>query len=297
MSSPRLLDLARERPVLFDGAIGTELMVRGLAPGSCPEPWNVDRPEIVRAIHRSYFDAGADAVSTNSFGGNPIKLAPHGLQARCRELNIAAAKAAVEVRPPGKYVLGSIGPTGKFLRPQGEYTESDFETAFGIQAVALAEGGVDVILIETMYDLREALCAVRAAQSSCSLPVFVTITFNKTRRGFFTLMGDSPAKCAGAFDALGLAAYGTNCTLTGADMADVVVEFRKHSAKLLIAQPNAGQPEIQGAGSVVYSQGIADFAASVPKMVAAGANFVGGCCGTNPEYIRRAAAVLRARSF
>jgi 5-methyltetrahydrofolate--homocysteine methyltransferase len=295
MASPALLELARARPILFDGAIGTELMARGLPAGACPELWTVERPEVVRDIHGRYFEAGADAVSTNSFGANPIKLAAHGLESRCRELNRTAAEIAVRARPPRGFVLGSVGPTGKFLKPQGEYSESDFEAAFGTQVAALADGGIDAFLVETMFDLREALCAVRAALRLGRVPVFATITFNRTRRGFFTLMGDSPEKCAGAFDRLGLEAYGTNCTLAGSDMAGVLEEFRRHSAKLLIGQPNAGQPEVRSSGEIVYSQGVEDFSAGVERMIEAGANFVGGCCGTNPEYIRRVSALLKSR--
>lgn len=289
-----LLDLIARRPVLFDGALGTELMKRGLPQGHCPELWNVENPAAVRDIHRSYFEAGSDAVVTNTFGGNRLKLEACGLGARCAELNAAAAALALSVRPEGKFVGGDIGPTGKFLKPQGEYTEAAFEAAFALQARTLAAAGVDFILIETMFDLREALCAVRAARSEATVPVFATVTFNRTRRGFFTLMGDSVAKCVAAFEALDVPAFGANCSLTSADLADAVREMRSLTSRPLIAQPNAGRPELTRAAEVVYSQSIEEFAADVPKMLAAGADVIGGCCGTDPEFIRRAAAILRA---
>jgi 5-methyltetrahydrofolate--homocysteine methyltransferase len=297
MASSPILDLIARRPVLFDGAFGTELMTRGLPSGHCPELWNVEKPDAVRDIHRSYFEAGSDAVATITFGGSRIKLESYGLADRCAELNAAAAALALAVRPEGGFVGGDIGPTGKFLKPQGEYTEVEFESSFAVQAGALAAAGVDFILIETMFDLREALCAVRAARSVAAVPVFATMTFNRTRRGFFTLMGDSVAKCVAAFEALDVPAFGANCTLTSSDLADVIRDMRALTSRPLIAQPNAGKPELNRAAEVVYSQGIEEFVADIPKMLEAGANVIGGCCGTTPDYIRRAAAVLRARRF
>jgi len=288
-----LLETVRQRVVLFDGGLGSELIKNGLSQGVCPESWNTDRPEVVRGVHRSYFAAGSDVVSTNSFGGSPIKLANYHLDTRCRELNLAAAGLAVAEKPAGKFVAGSMGPTGKFLKPQGDYEPEAFEQAFAVQAEALTAGGVDVLIIETMYDLQEALCALRAARRASSLPVFVTITFNRSRRGFFTLMGDSVAKCAQALEENGAAAIGSNCTLDSAAMADLVKEFSEHTVLPIIAQPNAGQPTIGPGNEVVYSQGVDDYVASFPTIVANGARIVGGCCGTNPAYIKRMAETLK----
>lgn len=293
MAPATIFDLIKKRTVLFDGAMGTELMKRGLPQGVCPEEWNISRPEALKEIHRSYYEAGSDAVSTNSFGANRIKLASHGLEDRCHELNVAAARIAGEVRPAGKFVIGDIGPTGKFLKPQGEYTEAAFEEAFAVQAKALAAGPVDFFLIETMFDLREALCAVRGIRSVSSYPVFVSMTFNRTPRGFFTLMGDSVARCVEALETMSLPVIGANCTLTSSDLADCIRAMRKMTAKPLVAQPNAGQPELTGEHEVVYSQGIEDFVKDVPRLVDSGANIIGGCCGTNPEYIRKSAAALK----
>lgn len=159
-----IFDLLKERTVLFDGGLGTELMRHGLPLGTCPETWNVERPDVVQGVHASYFEAGSDVVSTNSFGGNRIKLAAHGLENRARELNLAAARVARRAAPAGKFVAGSMGPTGKFLQPQGEFTEAEFEEAYGEQAGALAEGGVDLLIIETQYDLKEALAALKGAR-------------------------------------------------------------------------------------------------------------------------------------
>jgi 5-methyltetrahydrofolate--homocysteine methyltransferase len=288
-----LLDLAGSRTVLLDGAMGTELMARGLVQGTAPESWNTERPEVVREVHAAYFAAGADVVSTNSFGGSALKLAGHGLEGRTYELNLAAARLARSAAPPGRYVAGSMGPTGKFLKPQGEYAEEDFAAAYAEQARGLADGGVDVLLIETQYDLREALAALRGARSVSGLPVFVTMTFNAFPRGYFTLMGDTAARAAAELGQAGAAAVGANCTLASEQMVGCVKAIRQATSLPIVAQANAGQPSIDADGRVVYSQGLEDYVSYVPEIVRAGAGFVGGCCGTNPSYIRAMAGKIK----
>ena len=289
-----IFDLIKERAVLFDGGMGTELMRYGLPLGTCPETWNVERPDIVQRIHASYFEAGSDVVSTNSFGGNGIKLAAHGLEGRVRELNSAAARVARRAAPAGKFVAGSMGPTGKFLQPQGEFTESEFEEAYGEQAGALAEGGVDLLIIETQYDLKEALAALKGARRAApSLPVFVTLTFNKFPRGYFTLMGNTVSISVDALEKEGALALGANCTLNSEEMVGLVRAFREATKLPVIAQANAGKPALSGDGQVSYSQGLEDYVRFVPEMLKAGANVIGGCCGTDPAYIRRMAEFIK----
>jgi 5-methyltetrahydrofolate--homocysteine methyltransferase len=288
-----IFDLIKERAVLFDGGMGTELMRYGLPLGTCPETWNVERPDIVQRIHASYFEAGSDVVSTNSFGGNGIKLAAHGLEGRVRELNSAAARVARRAAPAGKFVAGSMGPTGKFLQPQGEFTESEFEEAYGEQAGALAEGGVDLLIIETQYDLKEALAALKGARRAApSLPVFVTLTFNKFPRGYFTLMGNTVALSVEALEREGTRAVGANCTLNSEDMVGLIRAFREATKLPVIAQANAGKPALSGDGQVSYSQGLEDYVRFIPEMLKAGANVIGGCCGTDPGYIRKMAEFI-----
>jgi 5-methyltetrahydrofolate--homocysteine methyltransferase len=288
-----IFDLIKKRVVLLDGGFGTELIKRGFPQGACPESWNVERPEMVREIHKSYFDAGSDAVLTNSFGGSRIKLAAHGLESRCHELNKAAALIANEVKPKGGFVGGSMGPIGKLLKPQGEHTESEFEEAFGEQARGLTDGKADFLLIETQYDLREALCALRGARKASGLPIFITMTYNRVPRGFFTLMGNSVAHCVEAFEKEGVPAVGANCTLDSKDMADLVKAMRERTSLPIIAQANAGQPALSGEGGVSYSQGLEDYVKHVPRIVENGANIIGGCCGTDPDYIRRIAGIIK----
>ncbi len=289
-----IFDLIKKRVVLLDGGFGTELIKRGFPQGACPESWNVEKPEVVREIHKSYFDAGSDAVLTNSFGGSPIKLASYGLESRCRELNRAAALIANEVKPKGRFVGGSMGPIGKFLKPQGEHTEPEFEDAYGEQARGLTEGKADFLLIETQYDLREALCALRGARKASHLPVFVTMTYNRVPRGFFTLMGNSVAQCVEAFEKEGVPAVGANCTLDSKDMADLVRAMREKTALPIIAQANAGQPTLSAETGVSYSQGMEDYVTYIPKIVENGANIIGGCCGTDPDYIKRMAGLIKS---
>lgn len=290
---PSLIDLARTRTVLFDGAMGTELMARGLGLGDLPELWNVDKPGLVREVHAAYFAAGADVVSTNSFGGSPLKLAAHGLESRAFELNRAAARLAREAAPEGRFVAGSIGPTGKFLMPQGPSTEAEFEAAFAEQVRGLEAGGVDVLIVETQYDLREALSAVRAARRVSKLPVFVTMTFNARPRGFFTLMGDTVGRSATELERAGASAFGANCTLASDQMAACVRACREATALPLIAQANAGQPVAGADGLVSYTQSLEEYVRHVPDIVRAGAVFVGGCCGTDPSFIRAMARIIR----
>jgi 5-methyltetrahydrofolate--homocysteine methyltransferase len=288
-----ILDLVKERLVLLDGGMGTELIRHGFPQGECPESWNEKKPEIVKKIHSSYYDAGSDAVLTNSFGGNKIKLASHGLEDKCHELNFAAAQLASHVKPDGKFVAGSMGPTGKFLKPHGEYTEEEFEEAYAVQAKALTDGGVDFLLIETQYDLKEALCALRGAKESSSLPVFVTMTFNRNPRGYFTIMGNSVSQCVKEFEAQEVPAIGTNCTLNSADMVDLIKIMREATPLPLIAQANAGQPFFSSDGKVLYSQDVEDYVKYIPQMIKNGANLIGGCCGTNPDYIKRMAEIIK----
>jgi len=288
-----ILDLVKERVVLLDGGMGTELIKNDFPQGECPESWNVKKPEIVKKIHMSYFDAGSDVILTNSFGGSKVKLASHGLEDKCHELNYAAAQLATEVKPEEKFVAGSMGPTGKFLKPHGEYTEEEFEEAYAVQAKALAEGGVDFLLIETQYDLKEALCALRGARKSSALPVFVTMTFNRNPKGFFTIMGNSVSQCTETLESQKVPAIGTNCTLNSADMVDLLKIMREATPLPLIAQANAGQPSLSSDGKVTYSQNVEDYVQYIPKMIENGANIIGGCCGTDPDYIKRISEIMK----
>jgi 5-methyltetrahydrofolate--homocysteine methyltransferase len=186
-----------------------------------------------------------------------------------------------------------MGPIGKFLKPVGEYEEEQFESAYAEQAKGLADGGVDFLLIETQYDLMEALCALRGARNVTDKPVFVTMTFKTGPRGFFTEWGNSVIQCLEALEKEEVLVIGTNCTLDSKEMVDLVKVIRENSSCPIIAQANAGKPSLSVEGEVSYEQSIEDYIRFIPEMIENGANVIGGCCGTNPEYIKRMAEMIK----
>jgi 5-methyltetrahydrofolate--homocysteine methyltransferase len=290
--SETIFDAIKKGVVLLDGGMGTELIAQGFPQGACPESWNVERPDVVEKIHKSYYEAGSAVVLTNSFGGSKIKLEAYDLGNRCYELNLAAAQNATNVRPDGKFVAGSMGPIGKFLKPVGNYEEEQFEAAYAEQAKGLSEGGVDFLLIETQYDLMEALCALRGARQVSDIPVFVTVTFKLGPRGYFTEWGNSVTQCIEELEKVEVPVIGTNCTLDSEEMVDLVKIIRENTSLPIIAQPNAGKPSLSSEGKVSYEQAIDDYLRFVPQLIENGARLIGGCCGTNPEYIRRMAELI-----
>jgi len=271
------------------------LIDAGMKPDECPELWNVENSSIIKDIHRLYFDAGADVVLTNTFGGTEIKLGTRALEKRAEELNKAAVRNARSVCKTNRYVAGDIGPAGKFLPPVGDITEAELYQSFSRQTEALLQEGVDIIVIETMYDLREALQAVKAVRDiTSSIPLITTMTFDKKKRGFFTLMGDTPEKCFSAFESSGVNIVGANCTLESKDMLELCKLVREKTPLPLSFQPNAGQPAVRD-GKVTYPQTPKEFATDIVQLVEVGASIVGGCCGTTPEFISAAWEALRKR--
>src|SRR5262245_28482256 len=292
--SPDYLDLVRRRLVLYDGAMGTMLFQQGLLGGESPEPWNWERPEVVSGIYKAYYDAGSDVVQTNTFGGTPIKLSERDLQERTHEANCLAAKAVRAVCPPGRFVAGDVGPIGKFLKPMGEYTMEEFQENFEAQVQGLLDGGVDLISIETMYSLDEALCALRAAKKLSSLPVSVCMTFDKNPRGFFTLMGETVAKCMEKLEGEGADIIGSNCSHGSPVFLELAPLIREATDLPVIVQPNRGRPTLEG-GQVIYKQTAEEFVDDMGKIAALGVNVVGGCCGTDPDFIAQLHAALVKR--
>ena len=267
--------------LLIDGAMGTQLMLKGIKAGETSETWVLNRPDDVAAIHKSYFDAGADIVITNTFGATPIKLSHFDLSEKADEINRVAAGLAKSVCPDGGFVAGNIGPTGKLLKPYGDGDEDELFENFKLQSMALMEGGADLIIIETMMDLKEAEIALKAALST-NLPVFVSITFDKKKRGYFTMMGNRPEEVVKSLVDLGANVVGANCTLRIGDMVELVKEITAHSSVPVMAEPNAGSPELED-GKPKYVDGPKEFAGRLPDLISAGAKIVGGCCGTTPE--------------
>ncbi len=274
------------RVLVSDGAWGTMLQERGLQPGECPELWNVTRRADVYAVAKSYVDAGADMILTNSFGGSPIKLAHYGLQDRAAELNEAAAAISREAAGNDRFVLGSVGPTGEILMT-GQVAEEAVYDGFRIQANALKKGGVDAILVETMSAVDEATIAIRAAKEATGLEVICTFTFDRTVTGEYrTMMGVSPADMAKAVKEAGASIIGANCGNGFDQMIEVVREIRKADPSTpVLVHANAGLPSVEG-GKLVYSETPAMVAAKARELAKCGANIIGGCCGTTPLHIR-----------
>jgi 5-methyltetrahydrofolate--homocysteine methyltransferase len=286
--------------LVFDGAMGTMLFAAGLSSGDCPELWNVAHPDVLQKIHQAYFTAGSDLVETNTFGGSRLKLKAYGLQDRSRELNLAGAKIARSVCPPGKYVAGSIRPTGHLpdtFEPMGDTPAEVFYENFREQALALAEGGVDLFAVETMMIPEEAVIAVKAAKQATSLPVMCSMTFQwgRGKNVDRTMWGTSPEEAARLLREAGADAVGCNCGDGGPGRVPFILrEMQQTAPGFLVAYPNAGLPRIVN-GSSVYDLSPEAMAAAYPDILAAGANVVGACCGSTPEHIRRIAEVVRGR--
>jgi len=280
-----ILELAKKRTVIFDGAMGTMLIAAGLKAGETPEVWNLEKPSLVADIHRKYYDAGSDVVHTNTFGGNAIKLADRGLSDKMEPINVEAAKLAREACPSGKFVAGDIGPTGKLIKPLGDLVIEEAEEAFFRQTQALLKGGVDLISIETMFSLQEALAALRAAKRLGDVTVIAALTFNRTKKGFFTMMGEAVSQAVSAFEEAGADVIASNCSLGSRDMIDLTKELRAATRKPILVQPNAGKPVMQK-GVTSYRQTPEEFAQDGKEIKNSGADMIGGCCGTDPEFIR-----------
>ena len=279
-----LLSRLKDEVLVGDGATGTELIRLG-APKDVPgELLALTDPDLVAQVHASYAEAGSDLVVTNTFGGHPIKLDKVAGPGRVTEINRAAAAVARGAVPGSVLVGGDIGPTGQILKPHGPGDPDVVLAGFREQAEALAAGGVDFLMLETFFDLREALLALEAATDT-GLPVVASMTFDVRPRGVFTLMGDRAADCAKALADAGALVVGANCSVTAGDMVLVGRALAAGTDGPLILQPNAGKPEIED-GKTVYRETPEQFAAKAREMVDAGARIVGGCCGTTPAFIR-----------
>ena len=280
-----------EKTVLFDGAMGTMLMAAGHADVKTPILLNVEQPELVTGIHSQYYAAGADVVITNTFGGNPFKLAADGLEQQMADLNRRGVELTRKACPEDKFVAGDIGPCGQMLKPLGEVSPEEAQENFFLQAEILIEAGVDLITIETMYSLDEALTAVQGVRKAGDILLLASITFTKTKNGFFTMMGESVPQCASALMDAGADMIGANCTLSSADIIDLTKILKDAAAKPILIQPNAGKP-VTRKGMTFYEQTPSEFAGDAAKIVEAGADMIGGCCGTTPEFIQAIAKVI-----
>lgn len=281
--------LSNQEVILLDGAMGTELDKLGLMSRGRN---NLDAPEAVLGIHREYARCGCHALITNTLTMNRIYIETHNVGVSVRDVNLAGAELARQAAGDGRYVLGDISSTGQLLQPYGTYKEAQFYDAFREQAEVLAEAGVDAFIIETVFDLREALCALRACRDACSIAVIVSIAFSTETNGGRTIMGNSADECAKQLTDAGADVIGTNCGQLGpAEMAVVVSLLRSATELPILAQPNAGTPKLVD-DQTGFEMAPEPFAAGIAQCLQAGARLVGGCCGTTPEHIRAVAAML-----
>ncbi|MGE4564373.1 MAG: homocysteine S-methyltransferase family protein [Victivallaceae bacterium] len=274
--------------LLLDGATGTELAKRGLPGGTPPESWLLDHPEAIIAVHNDYAAAGSDIVYAPTFGGNRLKLAESGLEKETFAINRKLAELTVK-NLPGKLVFGDMSPSGQFVEPVGELAFEESVAIYREQAEALVAGGVAGFAVETMLDLQEARAALIGIREVSDLPVIVTMTFDKNGR---TLTGCGAVNALLAIQELGADAFGCNCSTGPDSMAELIREMKPYALIPLVAKPNAGMPKLVDL-KTVFDLGPADFARETAALVAAGANLVGGCCGTTPEHIAALAAVVR----
>jgi len=287
----RLLELLSKPGVhIADGATGTMLQEAGLPPGAAPDAWNLENPDAIRALHQSYIDAGSEIILTNTFGGHPLRLAKAKLANQAHAVNLAAAQLAREVAGDTVIVLGDLGPTGELFEPLGHLSFEEARRGFYQQAAALAEGGVDAILIETMSDLQEAQAAVEGAQEACDLPILATMSFDTSGR---TMMGVKPEVAAEKLSAMGVDVVGANCGRTLTENLEAITRMRETAPDLtLMAKPNAGLPKYEQ-GNLVYDVTPDVMAEYAHKFASLGVRIFGGCCGSTPAHIRAVVDALK----
>ena len=286
----RLQDVIKTRPLLGDGAMGTQLMFAGLEQGNCGEAWNLTHPERVLAIQRRYAEAGSDCLLTNTFGGCRIMLNRHGNSGQVAEINRAAVEIAREAFAgrPG-FVIGDVGPFGGLMQPYGDFTEDDVRTAFTEQATALVAAGADAIIIETQTSLEELQIGIESARAAGAPCIIGSMAYDVTLDGstFRTMMGIDPERAAEFMEEHGAHIVALNCG-TGMDMErarQAVLRYRAVTDLPVMVQPNAGVPKLINM-KVVYDETPAQMAAGVVPLLQAGANIVGACCGSTPDHIR-----------
>jgi 5-methyltetrahydrofolate--homocysteine methyltransferase len=271
-----------DRFVLLDGATGTELQKRGMPKGVCPEQWVAEHPDIILEVQNQYVAAGSDIIYTCTFGGNRIKLEEFGLGKSVFDLNQKLAALSKKAAGEKALVAGDLAPTGRMVEPLGDLPFEECVAVYGEQIQGLLAGGVDLFVIETMMDIQEARAALIAVKENCALPVLVSMTFDQDQR---SLTGTDPVTALITLQSLGADVVGCNCSTGPAEMAALISRMKPYARVPLLAKPNAGLPRLIN-GVTVFDMDVSEFAGYAEVLIHAGASFLGGCCGTSPEYIR-----------
>ena len=288
--------LAASSYFISDGGIGTYLQSHGLEPGDSPEKLNLTQPTVIRKMARNFFNAGSDMVLTNSFGGNRFMLKKYGIESQLREINREAASLARMETGQNQWVIGSIGPSGEFLQPLGDVSHEEMYEAFAVQAQALAEGGANGILLETMTSLDEIKIGIEAVKRSTSLPILATMTFDKGPRGYFSMMGVTPGQTALELSHTNVDVLGANCGNGIDQMTEIFEVIAGTSSKPVLIHSNAGIPNIVDK-KVVYNEEPAYMAEYFSSLIQRGAKIVGGCCGVTPKHIEALRNLLHKKGL
>ncbi|WP_022666832.1 homocysteine S-methyltransferase family protein [Desulfospira joergensenii] len=288
-----ILTRIKEQGLILDGGMGSMLIDRGLGGGEAPETWNLTRPDILREIHGAYFKAGADLATANTFGATAMKLKKMGVTRDMADINRAGVALARAAAGSGQYVAGDMGSLGEMLEPMGPVSVDGAEACFRDQAEILEDAGVDLFFIETVFDLNLGLAAVRAVRSVSSRPVFCSLTFKETPKGFFTIFGNNVRDSMKALVDAGASGVGANCSMGSDTMVELAARIRDSVDVPVMIQPNAGLPQITGDNQkAVYPEEDLFFAGNIRKIKDLGIEIVGGCCGTTPATIREVKKII-----
>ena len=288
-----LKELLKRDYVILDGAMGTNLFMKGLTSGECPESWNIDNPKKIFEIHESFVDAGSDIIVTNTFGGNQFRLKLHQLESKVKELNYSGAQIARKCAGKKVSIAGSIGPSGEILGPLGNLKYELAVKAFGEQSLALAEGGVDMLWLETFSDIKELKAALEGSMQT-GLPIVATMSFDTVGK---TMMGVSPNEFVSFMEKQhNVFAYGANCGLGFDELLQTVGQMQNAGGKNVVAKSNLGIPVFHN-GLIKYNtteKSLLDYAVKARNM---GALFIGGCCGTEAKHIKKVKEILKASPY
>ncbi|WP_299979247.1 homocysteine S-methyltransferase family protein [Desulfobacula sp.] len=282
-----ILEKVRKDGLIFDGATGSILISKGITGGEASELWNLRHPDIIMEIHRAYYDAGSDVASANTYGASAIKLKKMGVTQSVEKMNRTGVRIARKVCGKGQYVAGELGSLGDMLQPMGPVSFNEAVDCFAQQAGFLEDEGVDVFLIETIFDINIALAAIKAVRSVSEKPIFCSLTFKKMKKGFFTIFGNNPKDSMKSLVDAGASVVGANCSMGSKTMIDLAGEIKKGIDVPVIIMPNAGTPETTKDNAVFYPEDENFFANNIKKIKALGVEIVGGCCGTTPAYIKK----------